>query len=105
MKTRPRPWGCPLAPVPCRRFFRFISGNSATVGPLEPQGSQDFLTFSAQGKHSDPNVRLEAIKICCVRRDDLPRLMQVARHDRDVRVRRIAVKKIDDPELDRRSRG
>ena len=54
--------------------------------------------FRPKWKHSDPNVRLEAIKDLSAE-DDLPRLMQVARHDRDVRVRRIAVKKIDDPEL------
>lgn len=54
--------------------------------------------FRPKWKHSDPNVRLEAIKDLSSE-DDLPRLMQVARHDRDVRVRRIAVKKIDDPDL------
>lgn len=54
--------------------------------------------FRPKWKHSDPNVRLEAIKDLSAD-EDLPRLVQVARHDRDVRVRRIAIKKIDDPEL------
>lgn len=54
--------------------------------------------FRPKWKHSDPNVRLEAIKDLSAD-DDLPRLVQVARHDRDVRVRRIAIKKIDDPDL------
>jgi hypothetical protein len=54
--------------------------------------------FRPKWKHSDPNVRLEAIKDLSAD-DDLPRLVQVARHDRDVRVRRVAIKKIDDPDL------
>ena len=54
--------------------------------------------FRPKWKHSDPNIRLEAIKDLSAD-DDLPRLVQVARHDRDVRIRRIAIKKIDDPDL------
>lgn len=53
--------------------------------------------FRPRWKHSDPSVRAEAIKDFSP--DDLPRLAQVARHDSDPRIRRIALKKIADPDL------
>lgn len=53
--------------------------------------------FRPRWKHSDPSVRAEAIKDLSP--DDLPRLSQVARHDSDPRIRRIALKKINDPDL------
>lgn len=53
--------------------------------------------FRPRWKHSDPSVRAEAIKDFSP--EDLPRLAQVARHDSDPRIRRIALKKIVDPDL------
>lgn len=54
--------------------------------------------FRPKWKHSDANVRAEAVREFSSE-DDWERLTQVARHDRDVRVRRIALKKLDDPAL------
>ncbi len=53
--------------------------------------------FRPKWKHSDPSVRLEAVKSFTT--DDAAQLAQVVRQDRDPRVRRVALKKIDDPEL------
>jgi hypothetical protein len=53
--------------------------------------------FRPKWKHSDPSVRLEAVK--GFTSDDATELAQVVRLDRDPRVRRVALKKIDDPEL------
>src|SRR5262245_48281120 len=56
--------------------------------------------FRPRWKHSDPSVRAEAIKdLSPEAPGDLSRLAQVARHDSDPRVRRIAMKKLADPEL------
>jgi len=53
--------------------------------------------FRPKWKHSDPSVRLEAVKGFTT--EDAAQLAQVVRQDRDPRVRRVALKKIDDPEL------
>lgn len=53
--------------------------------------------FRPRWKHSNPTVRAEAIKDFSS--EDLPKLSQVARHDSDARVRRIALKKITDLDL------
>lgn len=53
--------------------------------------------FRPKWKHSDAAVRLEAVKSLIS--EDLPILTQVLRHDRDVRVRRAALKKVQDAEL------
>jgi hypothetical protein len=56
--------------------------------------------FRPRWKHSNPSVRAEAIKeLSPEAPSDLSRLTQVARHDSDARVRRIALKKINDPDL------
>ena len=53
--------------------------------------------FRPKWKHSDATIRLEAVKALIS--EDLPILTQVLRHDRDVRVRRAALKKVQDAEL------
>lgn len=53
--------------------------------------------FRPKWKNSDAAVRLEAVKSLIS--EDLPILTQVLRHDRDVRVRRAALKKVQDAEL------
>ena len=53
--------------------------------------------FRPKWKHSDPSVRLEAVKGFTT--DDAAELAQVVRQDRDPRVRRVALKKIDGKEV------
>jgi hypothetical protein len=53
--------------------------------------------FRPRWKHSNPTIRAEAIKDFSS--EDLSKLSQVARHDSDPRVRRIALKKIVDLDL------
>lgn len=53
--------------------------------------------FRPKWKNSDATIRLEAVKSLIS--EDLPILTQVLRHDRDVRVRRAALKKVQDAEL------
>ena len=53
-------------------------------------GIADF--FRRKWKHSNPDVRAEAVRDL----DDIAILAQIVRQDEDVRVRRIALKKIVD---------
>lgn len=53
--------------------------------------------FRPRWKHSDPTVRMEAIRDLTP--EDIVELGQVAKRDKDVRVRRLALKKINDPGL------
>jgi hypothetical protein len=52
--------------------------------------------FRPKHRHSDVRVRTEAVR--ALTRDDAATLIQVARTDRDIGVRRIAIEKIDAPD-------
>jgi len=56
-----------------------------------------FDLFRPKWKHSDADVRAEAVKQLGA--DDDKLLAEVLKHDPDARIRRIALKKIDDPQL------
>src|SRR5205085_1145769 len=53
--------------------------------------------FRPKWRHSNPDVRAEAVRF--LNADDLDILSRVAKVDPDVRVRRLALKKIEDPEI------
>ena len=53
--------------------------------------------FRPKYRHSDVRVRTEAVK--ALTSDDVAILTQVARTDRDIGVRRLAIEKLDEPEL------
>jgi hypothetical protein len=56
-----------------------------------------FDLFRPKWKHSDADVRAEAVKQLGT--DDDKPLAEVLKHDPDARIRRLALKKIDDPQL------
>src|SRR5882724_9179849 len=68
----------------CRRGFRIDSGAAMGIADL----------FRPKYRHSDVRVRAEAVKALTA--DDAAILVQVARTDRDIGVRRIAIEKIDE---------
>src|SRR5436190_1396550 len=68
------------------------------AGRSGDQTNMGFLDlFKPRWKHSDPDVRAEAVRQ--LDENDARILAQVARRETDVRVRRIALKKIADPAL------
>lgn len=56
-----------------------------------------FDLFRPRWKHSDPAIRIDAVK--SLTPEDVVELGQVVRRDKDARVRRLALKKISDPAL------
>lgn len=56
-----------------------------------------FDLFRPRWKHSDPAIRIDAVK--SLTPEDVIELGQVVRRDKDARVRRLALKKISDPAL------
>lgn len=56
-----------------------------------------FDLFRPAWKHSDPEVRLDSVRQLDETQTDI--LLQVARKDTDDRIRRVAIKKINDPAL------
>ena len=53
--------------------------------------------FRPRWKHSDPAVRIDAVK--SLTPEDVVELGHVVKRDKDARVRRLALKKISDPQL------
>jgi hypothetical protein len=56
-----------------------------------------FDIFRAKHKHSNPRVRSEAVQ--AMTRDDAKLLIEIAKTDRDIGVRRIAIEKIETPDV------
>src|SRR5882724_1253783 len=71
----------------CRRGFRIDSGASMGIADL----------FRPKYRHSDPRVRAEAVR--ALTSDDAATLVQIARTDRDVGVRRLAIERIGTAEV------
>src|SRR5262245_26507924 len=56
-----------------------------------------FDFFRAKWKHSNPDVRPDAVRNLSA--DDAGIWIEVAKSDRDARVRKIAIKRLDDPKV------